>query len=138
MNQEIITLITLVVDDNPLFRKVIIEILSSNFPFMEIIEAGNAKEALQTFANRRPPLIFMDIRLPDMNGLEVTREIKKIDPGTAVIIVTNHDTAEYRDTAEEYGADDFISKTSSIAEEIERTVRSIPCVRDELGQNSRG
>ena len=79
----------------------------------------------------------MDIRLPDMNGLEVTREIKKIDPGAAVIIVTNHDTAEYRDTAEEYGADDFISKTSSIAEEIERAVQSIPCVRDELGQDSR-
>jgi DNA-binding NarL/FixJ family response regulator len=88
--------------------------------------------------SRCPPLIFMDIRLPDLNGLEVTREIKTIDPGTAVVIVTNHDTAEYRDTAEEYGADDFISKTSSIAEEIQRTVHSIPCIRDELGQNSRG
>lgn len=138
MNLEIITLITLVVDDNPLFRKVIIEILSSNFPFMEIIEAGNGKEALQTFEDRRPPLIFMDIRLPDLNGLEVTREIKKIDPSAAVIIVTNHDTPEYRDTAEEYGADDFISKTSSITEEIESAVQSIPCVRDKLGQNGSG
>ena len=52
--------------------------------------------------------------------------------------MTNHDTAEYRDAAEAYGADDFISKTSSIAEEIQRTVQFIPCIRDELGQDSRG
>jgi len=54
-------------------------------------------------------MIFMDIRLLDLNGLEVTREIKKIDPSARVIIVTNHDTPEYKDTAKEYGAHDLVT-----------------------------
>jgi len=131
-------LITLVVDDNPLFRKILTEVLNFYFPFIEIIEAVNGKEALQAFEHHCPPLVFMDIRLPDLNGLEVTRQIKKIHPSTAVIIVTNHDTPEYRATAKECLADHFISKSSSIADEIESAVGSIPFVRDKTGQKDRG
>ncbi len=115
---------TLIVEDDPLFRQIVKEILASKFPFMCVRQAAHGREALQKFDSHHPDIIFMDIKLPGMNGLELTKRIKGSNPEVLVIILTNHDTSQYRKAALECGADYFISKASTIEDEIETAVRS--------------
>jgi len=108
----------LVVDDDPLFQNIIGDILSSNFASISVSEAHDGAEALAEFRHHSPDLVFMDIQLPTMNGLDLTKQLKTIDPDVHIVILTNHDNREYREAASECGVDHFISKASSIEKEI--------------------
>ena len=116
---------TLIVEDNAFFRQSFKERLEALFPVMDIREAATASEALQEAKAFSPELIFMDIRLPDGNGLEVTKKIKADDPNVAVIILTNYDLPEYREAALQIGAKTYLNKNSFSWEEVETWVRSI-------------
>ncbi len=72
-----------------------------------------------------PDLIFMDIKLPGESGLELTKQIKDEFPETIVIVLTNYDLPEYRVAAYESGADHFLGKGLSTAEEILGLVDSV-------------
>lgn len=98
---------------------------------MIVDEAENGKEAMQKVEDSIPHLIFMDIKLPDENGLEVTRKIKTRYTKIRVIILTSYDLPEYREAAEQYGADHFLGKGSSSREEIMALVDDI-CSKLEL------
>jgi DNA-binding NarL/FixJ family response regulator len=115
----------LIVEDSPIFRKLLKETLHSRFPSMEISEAENGKEALQKVNALPPDLIFMDIKLPGENGLELTARIKAKYPNVTVIILTSYDTQEYREAATQAKADHFLSKGSSTREGILTLVKSI-------------
>jgi DNA-binding NarL/FixJ family response regulator len=115
----------LIVEDSPLFRKLLKETLHSRFPSMQISEAGDGKEALQKVKDFCPELIFMDIKLPGENGLQLTAKIKAQCPDITVIILTSYDTPEYRDAATQAKANYFLSKGSSTREGILTLVKSI-------------
>jgi DNA-binding NarL/FixJ family response regulator len=115
----------LVVEDDSLFRQILKEILTSRFQSISIRDEAHGAEAFQRFTAHRPGVVLMDIKLPGVNGLELTKRMKAVDPSVPVIIVTNHDTPEYRQAALECGANYFISKASSIEEEIERALRFV-------------
>ena len=116
---------TLIVEDNANFRQTIKEILISKFPFMSIKHAADGREALLKLANQQTDLIFMDIELPGKNGLVLTKKIKKVYPHTIIIILTHHDLPEYREAAYKNGAQYFLSKESTNANEIVELVESI-------------
>lgn len=84
--------------------------MHSRFPSLVILEAEDGEEALRTIPASLPDLIFMDVRLPDANGLELTRLIKDLFPAIKVVIVTNYDQSEYREEAYRCKADHYISK----------------------------
>jgi len=92
---------------------------------MTFDEARDAKEALQKVDAYHPDLIFMDIRLPGENGLEVTKKIRSSLCQATIIIFTSYDLPEYREAASVNGADYFMSKDSSTTEEILALVDSI-------------
>ena len=115
----------LIVDDNAPFRQSLREMLREQFSAMGVEEAEDGENALDKIKTLSPHLVFMDIKLPGQNGLEVTREIKARYPGIRVIILTSYDLPEYREAAENYGADYFLSKGSSSREEIIALVDSI-------------
>jgi DNA-binding NarL/FixJ family response regulator len=100
----------LIVEDGAIFRELLRTTLQSRFPSMEIFEVTNGKEALEQMEALLPELVFIDIRLPDMNGLELTSIIKTKHPETKVVILTNYDLPEYREAASNYKADHFIPK----------------------------
>jgi DNA-binding NarL/FixJ family response regulator len=115
----------LIVEDNRNFREAFKKSLGDYFPSMVIEEAGNGEEALQKIDRISPHLIFMDVRLPGMNGLQVTQKIKKDCPGIAIAILTDYDLPEYRQAALQYGADRFFVKDSFKWEEVEALVKLI-------------
>ncbi len=99
----------LIVDDSILFREVLRQALHSRLPALMISEAVDRKEALGMIPTLLPDLIFMDIRLPDGSGLELTRQIKDLFPDMKIVILTNYDEPEYRKAALHY-ADHYVSK----------------------------
>lgn len=116
---------TLIVEDNATFRQSLKATLETEFPLMVIEEAEDGKEAMERVTTFRPDLIFMDIKLPGETGLDLTKRIKTNDTSIVVIILTSYDLPEYREAAQQYGADYFVSKGSSTREEILKLVRSI-------------
>jgi len=122
---EIRMLKTLIVEDNATFRQSLKATLETEFPLMVIEEAEDGKEAMERVITFRPDLIFMDIKLPGETGLDLTKRIKTNDTSIVIIILTSYDLPEYREAAQQYGADYFVSKGSSTREEILELVRSI-------------
>jgi len=116
---------TLLVEDNAAFRQTLFDILSAQFPSIVIEEAADGKEAFQKIGSVLPNLIFMDIKLPGENGLQLTQKIKAKHPQVIIIMLTSYDLPEYREAAYQYGANYFIVKGSSTNEEILALVRSI-------------
>jgi CheY-like chemotaxis protein len=102
----------LLVEDNVHFRRFVKEVLHARLPAIDILEATNGEEALQKIEMLSPDTIFMDIRLPGDNGLELTQKIRAQHPGINVVIFTNYDLPEYREAAYQSGADHFLSKDS--------------------------
>jgi DNA-binding NarL/FixJ family response regulator len=100
----------LIVEDGAIFRELLRTTLQSRFPSAEIFDVTNGKEALEQMEALVPELVFIDIRLPDANGLELTALIKAKHPETKVVILTNYDLPEYREAASNYKADHFIPK----------------------------
>ncbi len=92
---------------------------------MEILEAADAAEAMKKIAARLPDLIFMDIKLPGENGLDLTARIKAKYPDVIVIVLTSYDTPEYREAAVKAKASHFLTKGSSSKESILTLVESV-------------
>lgn len=114
----------LIVEDSTLFRQLFKETLHDRFPSVEIYEAIDGEEALLQVETFRPNLIFMDIRLPGENGLELTKKIKARYPNITIIILTGYDLPEYREASSRC-ADYFFSKDSWSTENIFTLVESI-------------
>lgn len=116
---------TMLVEDNASFRRILKDNLKDLFPSMEIIEAADGVEAFVKIGLHPPDLIFMDVRLPGENGLELTRRIKADHPDIVVIILTSYESPEYREAAIRFKADYFFSKDAIIDDEIYALVKSV-------------
>ena len=103
---------TLIVEDNSTFRQMLKEILYARFPTMEIAEEPDGSELFSKLDAFHPNIVFMDIRLPGENGLELTKMIKMNYPDIIVVILTSYDLPEYRQAALQSKADHFVTKDS--------------------------
>jgi CheY-like chemotaxis protein len=105
----------LVADDNPAGRELVREGLSEYAS--SIIEASNGREALERIREMLPDLVLLDIQMPEMDGYEVLREIRK-DPalqGLRVVALTAFAMQGDRERALEAGFDDYLTKPVSVA-----------------------
>lgn len=104
------TIRILIVDDHPLFRRGIRWSLESE-PSIEVVgETGDGQQAIQLTDQLMPDVILMDINLPHMSGLEVTRIIRRRHPQTGVIIFTMHEDDEQLFHAIRVGAAAYVTK----------------------------
>jgi len=115
----------LVVEDNRIYREAFMENLCDHFPTSVIDVAENGEAALKKIHAAPPQLVFIDIRLPGMNGLQLTQKIKRDFPNIHIAIVSGYDVPEYRQAALQYGAEHFFVKESLKWGEIEALVKSI-------------
>ncbi len=116
---------TLIIEDNALFRQSLKDVLWARFPFIAVQEAADGAEALQKVDAFAPNLIFMDIGLPGESGIALTKKIKESHSNTIIIVLTNYDLPEYRDSAYKAGADSFLIKGATGPERLLTLVDSI-------------
>src|SRR5690348_17038257 len=103
----------LVADDHELARAGLIAMLSTE-PSLEVVgEASNGREAVTRCRLLHPDLVLMDVRMPEMDGLEATRIIKEATPDVSVIIVTMNEDPEYLLEAVKDGAAGYLLKGST-------------------------
>lgn len=100
----------LLVDDHPLFRKGVRSLLEVKTGYRVIGEASNGCEAVALTRASKPAVIFMDIDMPEMNGLEATRIIKKEYPKTSIVILTVSDYDSVLFDAIKAGASGYLLK----------------------------
>ncbi|OGU23923.1 MAG: hypothetical protein A2580_00710 [Hydrogenophilales bacterium RIFOXYD1_FULL_62_11] len=91
---------------------------------MQIAEAADGEDALRQALSRRFDLIFMDIRLPRGNGLDLTKAIKTDFADSVICVITSYDILEYREAAFRNGADHFMVKGESTEAEIVGLIES--------------
>jgi len=72
--------------------------------------AENGVEALRIFKDERPPIVLTDIKMPEMDGIELLRRLKKISPDTEVIMITGHGDIDLAIKSVKYEATDFVTK----------------------------
>jgi CheY-like chemotaxis protein len=88
----------------------------------EVVTARSGHEALDQFKERPFDLVITDLRMPGMDGVELTRAIRAFDPGAAVIWITAYDSHEVRDETVRLAVYDCLDKPLEIAE-IRQAVR---------------
>lgn len=100
----------LLVDDQVLFRKAIASLLNAN-PNVEVVgEAENGREAVEKARELKPDLVLMDIRMPEMDGIQATRLIKAKMPEVRIVILTVSDEEEDLFEAIKSGAQGYLLK----------------------------
>jgi DNA-binding NarL/FixJ family response regulator len=113
-----------IVDDHDLAREGLKDMLADE-PDVEVIgEASNGREALLLCSRLKPDLILMDVRMPEMDGLAATREIKQRYPLVSVLVVTMHENPDYLLEALKAGAAGYVLKDAQ-QEEIVTAVRRV-------------
>jgi anti-anti-sigma factor len=75
-----------------------------------VLTAENGQEGLDTFRRERPSIVLTDIKMPGMSGIDVLKQIKAIEPGTEVIVITGHGDMDLAIQALNLDATDFINK----------------------------
>ena len=116
----------LIVEDTQVHREIIRAELRGRFPQLVIEEASTGEEALKKINVFPPQLIFVDIGLPDANGLQLTQKIKADFPNSKIAILTVYDLPEYRQAAIQHGADHFFVKDSVKWDEVVTFIKSVP------------
>jgi DNA-binding NarL/FixJ family response regulator len=109
-------------DDHHLLRRGFRSLLS-NEPGLEVIgEASTGLEAIEIFRRLAPDLVLMDVRMPEMDGITATRQIKREQPGVSVLMVTMHENPNYLLEALDAGAAGYVLKDAP-AERLINAVR---------------
>ncbi len=102
----------MLVDDNQDFLAVSQEFLEAFEGLRVVGTATSGKEALDLLSRISPTLLIVDVSMPEMNGLELTQQVKKRWPRLPVIVLTLLDTPLHRQAAMQAGADAFVTKAS--------------------------
>jgi DNA-binding NarL/FixJ family response regulator len=100
----------MIVDDHPLFRQGLVDVLEMDDGVAVVAAATNGDMAIYLAEEHRPEIVLMDVNLPDMNGLQVTRRILSLVPETKIIILTGYDDAEQVYHAMQLGAVAYCAK----------------------------
>ena len=100
----------LLVDDSADFLESATLLLTAAPGLTVVGRAASGEEALSEVERLLPDLVLMDVQMPGIGGLEATRRIKARTHAPRVILLTMHDTVEYREAAEAAGANGFLSK----------------------------
>jgi len=114
----------LVVDDERLICDLLRSVLAGHGH--EVLMAMNGREGLELFKKHRPRFTLLDLRMPEMNGIEVLKQIRAIDPQAAVLILTAWGSDALEKQARQLGVVDFLSKGLSLdvlVDAMERTLQ---------------
>lgn len=108
----------LIVDDHEIVRRGIREVFADEFPSAHIGEAQSSKEALEAVMAKPWDIVVLDINIPGRSGLEVLEEVRRIQPQTAVLIVSAYPEEEFAIRSFKLGAAGYLNKARASDELI--------------------
>jgi DNA-binding NarL/FixJ family response regulator len=114
----------LVVDDSEDYQQAMSRLLATYPCVATVRQALSGSEALAEIAVHRTDLMLIDIAMPDVNGLDLTRSVKALRYPPKIIVVTLYDTPTYREAAKAAGADGFLGK-SQLGDGLQRAITEI-------------
>jgi DNA-binding NarL/FixJ family response regulator len=112
------------VDDNALLREGIAAIIETQRDMVLVSQAINGADAIRQFRDLRPDVTLMDLRLPDLSGIDATRAIRAEFPDARVIVLTTFEDDVESRRAREAGASDYLVK-SLPPDELMQAIRSV-------------
>lgn len=115
----------LIIDPNIPFRKSLRKIINDRFPHIEILEASAGDQGLIRLKRSNPALVFIDIYLPDRNGLDLAKTIRAAHPQIIIAIFATCDSPEYQAAASDSGVTYLIPKDDWTGADILALVESI-------------
>ena len=104
----------LLADDQPILADGLMSVLSACEDFEVVGIASNGADAVKKTEEFKPDVVLMDIRMPEMNGVVATKEVKRVRPETNVLVLTTFDDTEYTLGAINNGASGYLLKDTSV------------------------
>ncbi len=102
----------LLADDHRFVRDGLVRILKGA-GFSDVIAVENGRLAVEAHAAEKPDIIFLDIQMPELDGLEACREIRAADPDVRIVIMTMHEADDVKRNALDAGANDYLLKSDA-------------------------
>jgi len=115
----------MIVEDSADFRELLRDMLETEFPTVQVNEASSAEVALDRVERIKPDLVFIDIKLPGMNGLELAKRLRKRFRDIILVALTSYDMPEYREAAARHKVDYYLLKGSATRVDLVALVRSV-------------
>lgn len=112
----------LIIDDEIIIRKLFKRLLAGDE--YKVLTASNGKKGVEIAKNEKLDLVVLDLKMPEMDGIETLKRIKEINKNIRVIIITAFGTIQSASDALNLGVDDFISKPFDIAK-IRTTIKNV-------------
>jgi DNA-binding NarL/FixJ family response regulator len=107
-----------IVDDHPIFRRGLKEIIEADPQFAVAGEAGDGEAALQQIKSLKPEVVVLDLHLPKIAGLELVRAVRALPHPPAIIVLTMHGEESIFNAAMDGGAQGYILKDNAIADVV--------------------
>jgi CheY-like chemotaxis protein len=100
----------LIAEDDDLHARVLTELVEADGEFLVVARARHGREAVELAERLRPDAIVLDIRMPQLDGLAATRQIRVVSPATPVVLISGYDYDEGALEAAEAGATEYVRK----------------------------
>ncbi|MBT1689527.1 response regulator [Dawidia soli] len=114
----------LIADDHAMVRDGVKNLVRQSKEYVVIGEASNGRQAIEQFETLAPDLLILDISMPELNGMEVAREVLNKNPLANIIILSMYDDEEYVSRCLEIGVKGYVVKNES-GSELEYAIRSV-------------
>jgi len=114
----------LIADDHAMLREGMRNLLSQEKDFEVVGEAANGEEAVNLAKELKPDIVIMDIVMPKLNGLEATKQVRQLSPGTALLILTAYSDIRYIIELLEAGASGYLLK-SAPGKDVVKAIRAV-------------
>ncbi|HBY71772.1 MAG TPA: DNA-binding response regulator, partial [Lachnospiraceae bacterium] len=111
-------------DEIPILDNLVGKIKSLPLPFTIVGTATNSLDALDLIKEHKSDILITDIRMPIMDGLELTKEAKQVNPSLKIVIISGYSEFEYAQQSIRYGVTDYLLKPIKI-ETLEETLQNI-------------
>ena len=118
------TIRVVVADDHPIVRQGVVALLETEPDIEVVAEVADGRAALSAVLAEEPDVVLMDLRMPEMDGVEATRAVKARRPDVAVLVVTTYDTDEAIVRAVEAGAAGYMLKDSPTEDLVDAVRRA--------------
>jgi DNA-binding NarL/FixJ family response regulator len=114
----------LIADDHAMVRDGVRNLVNQINGVEIVGEASNGNQALELFEKLKPDMLIMDISMPDMNGMDVSKSILSANPGANIVILSMYDDHDYISRCIEYGVKGYVVKNESSAE-LENAIKAV-------------